>query len=97
LGRRGCSLRKEKDGSEGHEGLYEDDAEEEDSPWDLQAGHGTRLAGMLYARLLSEGKFETRSQKERFRRVSMEWHCFLGFTSSWEGALVAGHKRKRAH
>jgi superfamily II DNA helicase RecQ len=90
-------LRKEKDGSEGHEGLYEDDVEEEDSPWDLQAGHGTRLAGMLYARLLSEGKFETRSQKERFRRVSMEWHRFLGFTSSWEGALVAGQKRKRAH
>ncbi|KAF6783006.1 hypothetical protein CMUS01_16331 [Colletotrichum musicola] len=29
-----------------------DDDEVEDNAWDLQAGHGTRLAGMIYAREL---------------------------------------------
>ena len=75
-------LRGEQDGSNGHGGCDGDDAEEEDSPWDLQAGHGTRVASMVYARLLSEGRFETQSQKERLRKVSVEWHRFLGFASS---------------
>jgi hypothetical protein len=56
-------------GSDGCEGFDEDNAEG-DSAWDLQSRHGTRIAGMIYARLLSEGRFETKSQKERFRQVS---------------------------
>lgn len=54
-------LRGEQDGSNGHGGCDGDDVEEEDSPWDLQAGHGTRVASMVYARLLSEGRFEMQS------------------------------------
>ena len=42
-----------------------------DSIWDLQAGHGTRIAGLIYARLLSEGRFETKSQCERFHQVNL--------------------------
>lgn len=77
---------------------FDEDNDEGDSPWDLQAGHGTKVAGMIYARLLSEGRFETISQKERFRAVSQEWHRFLGFASSWEGLEIGvGQKRKRAH
>ena len=77
---------------------FDEDNDEGDSPWDLQSGHGTRVAGMIYARLLSEGKFETKSQKERFRQVSQEWHQFLGFASSREGfAVNIRQKRKRSH
>ena len=76
---------------------FNEDNTEGDSAWDLQLGHGTRIVGMIYARLLLEGRFETKSQKERFWQVSVEWHWFLGFASSREGdAVRAGQKRRRA-
>ena len=37
-----------------------------DNVWDLQAGYKTRITGLIYARLLSKGKFKTKSQWERF-------------------------------
>ena len=40
---------------------FDKDNYEGDSVWDLQAGHRTRIAGLIYARLLSESKFETKS------------------------------------
>ena len=40
---------------------FDEDNYEGDSVWDLQSGHGTRMAGLIYARLLSEGRFETKS------------------------------------
>lgn len=77
---------------------FDEDNHGGDSVWDLQAGHGTRIAGLIYARLLSEGRFETKSQRERFRQVSQEWHQFLGFSSSREGVgLQVGQKRKVPH
>jgi hypothetical protein len=77
---------------------FDEDNHEGDSVWDLQAGHGTRIAGLIYARLLSEGRFETKSQRERFRQVSQEWHQFLGFASSQAGfGVKAGQKRKQSH
>ena len=52
-----------------------DSGEEEDSlednPWDLQSGHGSHVAGMIYARELMEGGNAVISRREQFRRVSM--------------------------
>jgi superfamily II DNA helicase RecQ len=76
---------------------FDKDNQQGDSAWDLQSGHETRMAGMVYARLLSEGEFETQSQKERYRTVSQEWHRFLGFKSATEGLGRIGRKRKRSH
>jgi hypothetical protein len=64
-----------------------------DSAWGLQSG-----AGLIYARLLVEGAFETQTQKEKYRQVSQEWHRFLGLRSAIEGtAINAGIKRKKSH
>ena len=41
-----------------------------DNPWDLQAGHGTHIAGMIYTRELMEGDNSIISHREKFRRVS---------------------------
>jgi hypothetical protein len=38
-----------------------------DDPWDLQAGHGTYIAGMIYARELMEGNNTIISRREKFR------------------------------
>jgi superfamily II DNA helicase RecQ len=62
----------------------------EDNPWDLQAGHGTHVAGMIYARLLRQDRIGTMSRQEKFRQVSQRWYRFLGFNGVAEG----GTKRK---
>ena len=73
-----------------------DSGEEEDSlednPWDLQSGHGSHVAGMIYARELMEGGNAVISRREQFRRVSMAWHRFWRFGSAYAGV---GCKRKR--
>ena len=65
--------------------------DEDDSPWDLQAGHGTHVAGMIYARLLQQDTRGTSSRQEQFRAISRTWHTFLGF----EGPVQEDRKRKR--
>jgi RecQ family ATP-dependent DNA helicase len=70
---------------------------EDDSPWDLQAGHGSRVAGLIYGRLITEGAFETNERRTHFRHVSEEWHRLLGFPSAMAGLggiLKPGRKRK---
>jgi hypothetical protein len=76
---------------------FKEDNKEGDSPWDLQSGHGTHIAGNIYARLVTEGKFETISKREQFRVISQEWHRFLGFQEK-QDILVSrvGKKRKRS-
>jgi superfamily II DNA helicase RecQ len=65
--------------------------DDEDSPWDLQAGHGTHVAGMIYARMLRQERLSTMSRQTKFRQISQRWHRFLGF-----GCIVDGDlKRKR--
>jgi hypothetical protein len=48
----------------------------------LQAGHGTHIAGMIYACELMEGNDTIISRQERFRRISQQWHWFLEFAST---------------
>ena len=54
------------DGDEGSE----DEEDEEDNEWDLQAGHGTYVAGMIYGRMLQQGAAGTASRREEFYRIS---------------------------
>jgi len=39
---------------------------------------------MIYGVLLSESPFYTQSEKEGFRKVSLDWHRFLHFESAWD-------------
>ena len=54
---------------------------EEDNEWDLQAAHKTNTAGAIYARDLRDAPGFVESRREGFRRISREWHLFLGFTT----------------
>lgn len=76
---------------------FDEDNLEGDSPWDLQAGHGTHVAGMIYARELRQAPGQTMGRQDMFRQVSQEWHRFLQFTSSIQGyGTKAGMKRPRS-
>lgn len=55
---------------------------EEDEFFDLQAGHGSKIAGMIYGRQLNESPFHTVNKRVGFRKVSESWHRFLLFQSS---------------
>jgi hypothetical protein len=73
--------------------IPEEDEVDGDNPWDLQAGHGTHVAGMIYARELMEGDHSIISRREKFRRVSHMWHCFLGFPSAYQGVGMSGRAK----
>jgi superfamily II DNA helicase RecQ len=78
--------------------FQEDQELEEDSdddPWDLQTGHSTHTAGMVYARELMEGSNAVVGRREKFRHVSQEWHKFWQFKSAGQEASMNGQKRKR--
>ncbi|USP79366.1 hypothetical protein yc1106_06640 [Curvularia clavata] len=66
----------------------EDDAEEEeDEAFDLQTGHGSRVAGAIYGRSLNEAAFSVESKRFMFRVSSSEWHRFLELPSVQEKKL----------
>jgi superfamily II DNA helicase RecQ len=63
----------------------------------LQAGHGTHVAGMIYARELRQAPGQTMGRQNMFRQISQDWHRFLQFTSSIQGfSIKAGMKRPRS-
>lgn len=79
------------------DGEWDEDNVDGDDIWDLQCGHGTHTAGMVYARELMEGDQSILSRREKFRRVSHVWHCWLNFPSAHAGVGMGGRlKRKRA-
>ena len=49
-----------------------------------QAGHSRRTETMIYGRLLMESPFHTVAERDKFRRVSRDWHRFLEFPSGWQ-------------
>jgi superfamily II DNA helicase RecQ len=80
----------------------EEEQEEDETTWyspqdnaqDLQAGHGTHVAGMIYARGLHEASGVIASLRARFRRESLRWHSrVLGFTPVIHDHII----RKRLH
>ena len=72
---------------------YEDEDGIDDEASDLQAGHGSHVAGMIYARELQQGLSGTALAREKFREVSTKWHRFFGF--DMHDTAQPGHKRKR--
>src|SRR5579871_5449988 len=49
---------------------------------DLQAGHTSHVAGMIYARGIMEQSGVVASMRQHFRKSSENWHGFLGFRSA---------------
>jgi superfamily II DNA or RNA helicase len=74
---------------------------------DLQATHSSHIAGMVYARESTERSGVNAGLRQRFRKVSLDWHCFLRFPSTSKRApdapkypfeeeeLTAEHARRR--
>jgi superfamily II DNA helicase RecQ len=60
---------------------------------DTAFGHTTHIGGMIYGRDLMESPHHTVTQREGFRRVSIEWHRFLQFASTWEMEERTGEGR----
>ena len=86
---------KERFGDEIGDEYNEDDDDADDSIYDLQTGHGTRIAGMIYARELEQGAFGTAARRDKFRMVSRQWHRFFGFGAGDRSAVSTGQKRTR--
>ena len=61
-----------------------DDEEEddEDDAFDIQTGHSSSVANMIYGRGIDEATFSTERKRRALRRVSMEWHAFLQMPSA---------------
>src|SRR5271163_2820757 len=55
------------------------DEDMDDSPWDLQTGHGIHVAGVIYAWELMKGNNVVIGRREKFQHVSQEWHKFWQF------------------
>jgi superfamily II DNA helicase RecQ len=49
-----------------------------------QAGHSRYMEDMIYGLLLTESPTATLSERNMFRKVSIDWHRFLRFRSAWE-------------
>ena len=50
---------------------------------DLQAGHGSYVAGIIYARAVLEVSREVASVRQQYRNASEAWHRLLQFPSTW--------------
>lgn len=48
-----------------------------------QSGHSRYMEDMIYGLLLTESPTVTVSERNMFRKVSVDWHRFLGFHSAW--------------
>lgn len=53
-----------------------------------QAGHSRYMEDMIYGLLLTESPTATMSERNMFRKVSIDWHRFLRFASAWEQQSV---------
>jgi superfamily II DNA helicase RecQ len=79
---------KDEDGNDGNDGETG-----EDEIGDLQAGHGSHVAGMVYARGMFEMDGAVASKRQQFRQSSIDWHRLLAIQSAVE--MRPGQKRKR--
>lgn len=68
--------------------IYGDDSDSDDEPestWDLQGGHSTRTAEMVYGRQVQQGAVGTPSQRAQFRKINVRWHQFFHLVLGEEG------------
>jgi superfamily II DNA helicase RecQ len=75
--------REDEEGLE--DGDEEDTPRQKDSAFDLQSGHGTHVAGMIYARAIFEAPGEVASIRQQYRTASEGWHRLLQFASTFRG------------
>ncbi|KZZ99751.1 tlh3 [Beauveria brongniartii RCEF 3172] len=62
------------------------DSGAEDDPIDLQAGHTSYTANLVYGREIGLGNLGLRAKAEEFRVVSTKWHQFLGLGGTAQAA-----------
>lgn len=69
----------------------EDDDEEggESAVWARQAAHSLRTDMVVYGRETQQLFSSTSLEQEQFRRISVQWHRFLGFPSARTGLSAA--------
>ena len=60
-------------------GGFKRDYDMDETTFDNQSCHSTRTAGSIYARGLEEAAGHIEARRESYRKVSQEWHAFLGF------------------
>jgi len=60
-------------------GGFKRDYDMDETTFDNQSCHATRTARSIYARGLEEAADHIEARKESYRKVSQEWHAFLGF------------------
>lgn len=78
--------------------IYEGKETGEVDSWEArQAGHSRRTEEMIYGILMSESPFQTRSERERFRKVSIDWHRCLHFPSAWQGGKAQGGQSREKY
>jgi superfamily II DNA helicase RecQ len=58
----------------------------------LQSGHTLQTEETNYGRSVLESPFQTVAERNQFRRVSVDWHRILGFTSSCGAGTTAAHR-----
>jgi hypothetical protein len=79
---------KDEDGSDGNDGETG-----EDEIGDLQAGHGSHVAGMVYARGMFEMDGAVANKRQQFQKSSIDWHRLWAIQSAME--MRPDQKRKR--
>lgn len=79
-------LAKDEKAREHIETIYYNQSDgSQDDAQALQSGHTRQTEEMNYGRSTLESPFQTEVERERFRRVSIDWHRIVRFASAWEG------------
>lgn len=60
-------------------GGFKRDYDMDETAFDNQSCHSSRTAGSVYARGLEEAAGHIEARRASYRKVSQEWHAFLGF------------------
>ena len=90
----GGAFGHDETGGEGEDEEYAEMGIEDDA-LDLQLGHGSRVAGMIYARESQQATFGTARARDQFRAVSRGWQRFLGIGGEDQKTAAGGGRKRR--
>ena len=60
-----------------------------------QSGHSPQMEETIYGRQLQQNPFSTRREQDAYREVSVDWHRFLQFPSSYTQKSVGPNVKRR--
>ncbi|KAK6433365.1 hypothetical protein LTR95_010457 [Oleoguttula sp. CCFEE 5521] len=60
-----------------------------------QSGHSPQMEETIYGRQLQQNPFSTRREQDAYREVSIDWHRFLQFPSSFNPKSVSPDVKRR--